>query len=222
MTIPGRMDRFTLSEISLVGAGAQRPALAVIEKAKWGEDQRREAAASGVARADGSWPIADADDLSNALDDYNRVKADKPAIRAHIVARAKALGISDKLPEEWRAEAGEDGDDDSQGALVDKAIRAEIDRGAAIRKADAEGRAQLGRLPDSGEPGDLDDPDEANPYAMPEWDADDDWPTRATKASGELQKRAKVIAKRDGCTVQQGYDKVMRSPAGQALYQACR
>jgi hypothetical protein len=83
-----------------------------------------------------------------------------------------------------------------------------------------EGRAQLGRPPATGVPGDTDDPDEADPYAMPNWAASDDWTARKTKAGDELQKRARLVAKRDGCSTQQGYVKVLNSPAGKQLYEA--
>jgi len=49
---------------------------------------------------DGSFPIITVGDLENAIKAYGRAK-DKAAVKKHIVKRAKALGATDKLPEDW-------------------------------------------------------------------------------------------------------------------------
>jgi hypothetical protein len=64
--------------------------------------QRRSLAKSGAAEANGSFPIRNASDLSNAIRDFGRAGSD-PADKAHIVARARALGLSAKLPMSWMA-----------------------------------------------------------------------------------------------------------------------
>jgi hypothetical protein len=54
--------------------------------------ERDKLADSGAAEADGSFPITDAKDLSNAKHDLGRA-GDKPSDREHINERAKALGL---------------------------------------------------------------------------------------------------------------------------------
>ena len=56
---------------------------------------RRSEAKTGVAMRDGSFPIRNRQDLSNAKRAIGRAKPSKrPAVRAHIAARARALGVS--------------------------------------------------------------------------------------------------------------------------------
>lgn len=60
-----------------------------------------------MANPDGdpSYPIADAEDLSNAIKAVGRGKGDHGAIRKHIIKRAKALGKADMLPDDWADKA---------------------------------------------------------------------------------------------------------------------
>jgi len=62
--------------------------------------ERLTLAKKGAAEADGSYPIRNTTDLENALKDYNR-PGSKPADRAHIISRAKALGATHLLPASW-------------------------------------------------------------------------------------------------------------------------
>jgi hypothetical protein len=62
--------------------------------------QRKEMAANGEALPDGSFPIKTTGDLSNAIHDFGRAGA-KPSDKAHIIKRARALGATDMLPENW-------------------------------------------------------------------------------------------------------------------------
>lgn len=82
--------------------------------AKYGEDgepeilvlrdfttaERKQAAESGVAMPDGSFPIKTRQDLENAVHDIGRAN-DPEAAKKHIIARAKALGCMDILPADW-------------------------------------------------------------------------------------------------------------------------
>lgn len=54
----------------------------------------------GLALPDGSYPIKDEADLKNAIQAYGRAK-DKERAKAHIIKRARALGLADLIPEEW-------------------------------------------------------------------------------------------------------------------------
>ena len=68
---------------------------------EWGAEARREAAAKGWALADGSYPIADREDVRDAVLSFGRSRADRAEVKAHIIARARALHAIDELPEKW-------------------------------------------------------------------------------------------------------------------------
>jgi hypothetical protein len=72
-----------------------------VEKAKYSASDRRDMAKSGEAMRDGSYPIRDGEDLDNAIDAVGRGGGSHDAIRAHIVKRANALGLSEKIPDNW-------------------------------------------------------------------------------------------------------------------------
>jgi hypothetical protein len=63
-------------------------------------EARKRMAKEGVAMPDGSYPIADEDDLRNAIQAIGRAK-DPKAARAHIKKRAGVLGKGDMVPEGW-------------------------------------------------------------------------------------------------------------------------
>lgn len=71
-----------------------------VAKRTFSAEQRKAAAKSGSAMSDGSFPIENKEDLSNAIQAYGRAK-DKPKAKAHIEARAKALGAENMLPDSW-------------------------------------------------------------------------------------------------------------------------
>ena len=71
---------------------------------KYKQADRDQMAKSGQAMPDGSYPIADEEDLDNAIHAVGRGGADHDAIRAHIIKRAKALGLSSKIPDNWGAD----------------------------------------------------------------------------------------------------------------------
>jgi len=60
--------------------------------------QRKEMADSGEALPDGSFPIADEEDLKNAISSYGLGK-DSSAAAKHIAKRARALGLADLIPD---------------------------------------------------------------------------------------------------------------------------
>ena len=70
------------------------------EKREYSEESREEMAESEEALPDGSYPIADEADLRNAIQAYGRAK-DKEAAKAHIMKRARDLGLEDLIPEGW-------------------------------------------------------------------------------------------------------------------------
>lgn len=73
---------------------------AVDQSRKFNTKQRKAAASKGQAMKDGSFPIANEQDLKNAISAFGRAK-NKAAAKAHIIKRAKALGLTKLLPDGW-------------------------------------------------------------------------------------------------------------------------
>jgi hypothetical protein len=62
---------------------------------------RERMAREGTAMKDGSFPIANETDLRNAIQSVGRA-SDYDAARRHIISRARALGLTEVLPDDWR------------------------------------------------------------------------------------------------------------------------
>lgn len=77
-------------------------ALDRIQKRDYSSGTRERMAESGTAMPDGSFPIANAADLRNAIQSVGRAKNYAEA-KAHIIRRARALGMLNMLPSEWDA-----------------------------------------------------------------------------------------------------------------------
>ena len=98
-----------LSEISLVDRPANPDAVFDVwkmedaEKRDFSDKEREQMASEGTAMPDGSFPIANEQDLRNAIRAVGRAK-DPGAAKAHIKRRAKALGRTDLIPDSWKAE----------------------------------------------------------------------------------------------------------------------
>ena len=101
-------------------------------KAKYDTGQLKQMGKDGRAyrNPDGSYsyPIADAEDLDNAIRAVGRGGAEHDAIRRYIARRAKQLKATDKIPDTWasdgtiqKAEAGMDDDavDDLNGRIIE-------------------------------------------------------------------------------------------------------
>lgn len=70
-------------------------------KRDYSTEERRRMAASGQAMPDGSYPIANVEDLRNAIQAFGRT--DNPrATKEHIMRRARALNAEELIPENWR------------------------------------------------------------------------------------------------------------------------
>lgn len=72
-----------------------------MEKRDYNTKQRRAMAARGQAMPDGSYPIANRADLQNAIQSFGRA-SNPAAVKRHIIRRARALGLTDMLPESWK------------------------------------------------------------------------------------------------------------------------
>ena len=70
-------------------------------KRDYSTSERRRLAASGAAMPDGSFPIANEADLRNAIQSVGRA-SNYEAARRHIIRRARALGLTEMLPEDWK------------------------------------------------------------------------------------------------------------------------
>ena len=75
-----------------------------MDKRDYSMDARRAMAESGMAMPDGSFPIANGGDLQNAIQSVGRA-ANYAAAKEHIIRRARALGMMEMLPEDWRNNA---------------------------------------------------------------------------------------------------------------------
>lgn len=88
------------------------------------------------AHGEPSYPIADEEDLHNAIHAIGRGHASHEAIKAHIIARAKALGLTHMLPADWSA-SGSDTADEQNSA--DESSEARADAPAASASSNDEG-----------------------------------------------------------------------------------
>lgn len=92
-----------------------------VERRTFSDEQRKKAAETGAAMPDGSYPIENRQDLENAIRAFGRAK-NKRAVRRHIMKRARALGATDLIPEDWKtmsraADATETETDEAQADL---------------------------------------------------------------------------------------------------------
>lgn len=123
---PRILKDLRIDEISSVDVGAGRGVRVMLTKRHsdddadpyWKRDfsqaERDEAASHGQALPDGSFPIKSVQDLKNAIQAVGRAK-DPGKAKAHIKTRARALGASDLIPENWSKRA-------EQVALADAAL----------------------------------------------------------------------------------------------------
>ena len=81
--------------------------LGEIEKREFTDKQRQDAADKGQAMPDGSYPIKSKQDLKNAIQASGRAK-NQAAVKRHIKRRAAALGATDMLPDNWKADEAVD------------------------------------------------------------------------------------------------------------------
>lgn len=92
-----------------------KAAYEALVKERYSAEDRRRMADDGQALQDGSYPIADAEDLDNAIHAVGRGKTPHDTIRAHIIRRAKALGQGAKVPDAWGSKGSMKKAGDGQG-----------------------------------------------------------------------------------------------------------
>lgn len=71
-----------------------------MEKRDYSSATRERMAREGTAMRDGSFPIANEADLRNAIQSVGRA-SNYDSARRHIIRRARALGLTALLPEDW-------------------------------------------------------------------------------------------------------------------------
>ena len=110
------------------------------DKGEFSAAQREKDAEEGVAMPDGSYPIRSAKDVANAVRDCCR-SGEKADVKAHIVARAKAIGADSALPDDWTETADKAAGVSAQrgGALAPDALAKALTYAAAkLDRATAE------------------------------------------------------------------------------------
>jgi len=80
-------------------------AIADVSKRQFSDKEREAAAKTGAAMPGGGFPIKSVEDLKNAIHAIGRAK-DRTATIAHIKSRAKSLGRSDLIPDNWKTASG--------------------------------------------------------------------------------------------------------------------
>lgn len=99
--------------------------------AKYKQEDRDRMAKSGEAMPDGSFPVADEEDLDNAIHAVGRSGNDHDDVRKHIIKRAKALGKSDAIPDNWNADGSLNDDSGSSNHMDPESFRAAL-KGAFV------------------------------------------------------------------------------------------
>jgi hypothetical protein len=115
--------------------------------AKYNAGQLASMAKSGQAmknpKGDPSYPIADKEDLSNAISAVGRGSGDHDAIRKHIQKRAAALNLSDMIPDSWSSSGASSGakksadPEETPMNVADVPIEKATDASNLVEKADA-------------------------------------------------------------------------------------
>lgn len=91
-----------------------------LSKKDYSDDERKEMAAKGEAKKDGSYPIKTAKDVGNAVADWYRSKG-SASDKRHIIKRAKSIGATDQLPADWPGSTKKDDSKKVAGMEVVKA-----------------------------------------------------------------------------------------------------
>ena len=105
------------------------------ERGDYNTAQRKAMAARGHAMPDGSYPIGDASDVEKAVKLVGHSKTYSEAqVKAHIIKRAKAIGATSALPDDW-GQQQEDGKNSAEPPR-DELVRAVFEGGVELRSPD--------------------------------------------------------------------------------------
>jgi HK97 family phage prohead protease len=102
---------FPMNTLALASAKADHGNISTPDAADLDAAARRYAVSQGWAMPDGSYPVRPANlhgaqDLAKAIRAVGRGGGSHDAIRRHIMARARAIGMSDQIPDNWSASGG--------------------------------------------------------------------------------------------------------------------
>lgn len=119
-------------------------------------NKRKALAKEGKALPGGGYPIESKQDLHNAIQAFGRAK-DPAATKAHIIKRARALGATGDLPEDWNVKDqgvskkkpkmgyGEETDDEQEASGGQEMSDTQMIDGVPVRFADEGGAAYVMR-----------------------------------------------------------------------------
>lgn len=99
-------DAYSSEEAEAIEAEAAELAL----KRAYSDTMRASLAKRGEAMPDGSFPIKDEEDLRNAIQAFGRSK-DPKAAKAHIMKRARDLGMEDLIPSKWMEKSADNSEE---------------------------------------------------------------------------------------------------------------
>lgn len=143
MSNPGQFDSLGFDYVDLTPTSS------------WDTEARRKAASKGQAMPGGRFPIKDKRDVQKAIRALGRAKGSHAAVKRHIMARARALGASNLIPDSWKSQQSSDLAN-SEFDTIDLAGRWKhgwipLDAVAALEKAKGN-RARASKLLGSGAP----------------------------------------------------------------------
>lgn len=119
-------------------------------------EKRKALAKTGAAMKGGGYPIESKQDLHNAIQAFGRAK-NPAATKAHIIQRARALGATGDLPEDWNVKDqgvsrkkpkmgyGEETDDEQEASGGQEMSDMQMIDGVPVRFADEGGAAYVMR-----------------------------------------------------------------------------
>lgn len=141
---------------------------------------RRKYAESGVAMANGAFPIPDEGHLRSAIGRLAEYKGDRAAAKAHIIRRARVLHLVHLLPKEWHVEKQTAPDKAVPEAEAESQTH-EVDEGAGA--------------PGDGEPGDGGEPRSVSFPHGPDGDGQGDTAPDKTVPRGDAQRQTHEMGK---------------------------
>jgi hypothetical protein len=154
-------------------ASERTPTPADVAKAKYSAEERRQMASSGQAMDGGEYPIADADDLDKAIRAVGRGGDSHNAIRKHVMARAKALGKSSEIPDNWNSDGSLKGGVSKEAGVPSTVAKADPMDTAGDAVMLDDGIDGLDPTVPLAAPGEADAPGDPTDPGSPAWEAID-------------------------------------------------
>jgi hypothetical protein len=166
--MPTLLKDLRIDEVSSVDRGAGEGVKIMLMKREFSADERRSAADCGAALPDGSFPIKTVGDLENAVRAYGRAK-DPAKAKAHIISRARSLGATDKLPDDWLSK-GDHSMTEEEKKAKEKAEREEKEKAEKedmeMREKARKAAERKKKVPSAGQDDEDDDNNEAEKNGM--------------------------------------------------------